>query len=60
MGTLHVKVIRATKLKKALLGASDPYVEIKMTDTFVVKDLETRALQFTVYDWEQVPYVCRV
>lgn len=78
VGSLHVKVIRAMKLKKKdLLGASDPYVKIKITEDklpskkttvkhknlnpewneefhYQVRDPETQALQFTVYDWEQV------
>ncbi|XP_045819629.1 synaptotagmin-1-like [Trifolium pratense] len=33
VGILHVKVLHATKLKKKdLLGASDPYVKLKLTD----------------------------
>ncbi|KAK7258028.1 hypothetical protein RIF29_32410 [Crotalaria pallida] len=33
VGILHVKVVRAMKLKKKdLLGASDPYVKLKMTE----------------------------
>ncbi|GAB2219463.1 hypothetical protein Drorol1_Dr00007099 [Drosera rotundifolia] len=33
VGTLHVKVLRAAKLKKKdLLGASDPYVKLKLTE----------------------------
>ncbi|XP_041015936.1 synaptotagmin-1-like [Juglans microcarpa x Juglans regia] len=33
VGILHVKVVRAMKLKKKdLLGASDPYVKLKLTD----------------------------
>ncbi|MED6184819.1 Arf guanine nucleotide exchange factor syt1 [Stylosanthes scabra] len=33
VGILHVKVVRAMKLrKKDLLGASDPYVKLKLTD----------------------------
>ncbi|KAK7283736.1 hypothetical protein RIF29_13478 [Crotalaria pallida] len=33
VGILHVKVLRAVKLKKKdLLGASDPYVKLKLTD----------------------------
>lgn len=33
VGILHVKVLRAMKLrKKDLLGASDPYVKLKLTD----------------------------
>lgn len=33
VGILHVKVLRAMKLKKKdLLGASDPYVKLKLTD----------------------------
>uniref|UniRef100_A0A7N0TBL3 Uncharacterized protein n=1 Tax=Kalanchoe fedtschenkoi TaxID=63787 RepID=A0A7N0TBL3_KALFE len=78
VGILHVKLLRAMKLKKKdLLGASDPYVKIKITEdklpskkttvkhknlnpewneefNFVVKDPETQALEFAVYDWEQV------
>ncbi|GAA0146254.1 membrane trafficking regulatory protein [Lithospermum erythrorhizon] len=34
VGILHVKIIRATKLKKKdLLGASDPYVKLKLTES---------------------------
>ncbi|KAK6159586.1 hypothetical protein DH2020_006900 [Rehmannia glutinosa] len=34
VGILHVKVLRAQKLKKKdLLGASDPYVKLKLTET---------------------------
>ncbi|CAA0807746.1 Synaptotagmin-1 [Striga hermonthica] len=34
VGILHVKVLRAHKLrKKDLLGASDPYVKLKLTET---------------------------
>ncbi|KAG8364404.1 hypothetical protein BUALT_Bualt19G0125300 [Buddleja alternifolia] len=34
VGILHVKVLRAMKLrKKDLLGASDPYVKLKLTET---------------------------
>lgn len=33
VGILHVKVVRATKLKnKDLMGKSDPYVKLKLTD----------------------------
>lgn len=33
VGILNVKVVRATKLKKKdLLGASDPYVKLKLTE----------------------------
>lgn len=33
VGILHVKVLHALKLrKKDLLGASDPYVKLKLTD----------------------------
>lgn len=33
VGILHVKVLRAVKLrKKDLMGASDPYVKFKLTD----------------------------
>uniref|UniRef100_A0A2C9W0F0 C2 domain-containing protein n=1 Tax=Manihot esculenta TaxID=3983 RepID=A0A2C9W0F0_MANES len=78
VGILSVKVLRALKLKKKdLLGASDPYVKIKLTEdklpskkttvkhknlnpewneefNLVVKDPETQAVEFHVYDWEQV------
>ncbi|XP_048234685.1 synaptotagmin-1 [Ricinus communis] len=78
VGILNVKVVRAMKLKKKdLLGASDPYVKIKLTEdklpskkttvkhknlnpewneefNLVVKDPETQAVEFHVYDWEQV------
>ncbi|KAA8546103.1 hypothetical protein F0562_020446 [Nyssa sinensis] len=78
VGILHVKVLRAMKLKKKdLLGASDPYVKLKLTEdklpskkttvkhknlnpewneefNMVVKDPETQALEFNVYDWDQV------
>ncbi|GFS38711.1 synaptotagmin A [Actinidia rufa] len=78
VGILHVKVLRAMKLKKKdLLGASDPYVKLKLTEdklpskkttvkrrnlnpewneefNLAVKDPETQALEFHVYDWEQV------
>lgn len=34
VGILHVKVLRALKLKKKdLLGASDPYVKLKLTES---------------------------
>ncbi|KAF7829559.1 synaptotagmin-2-like isoform X1 [Senna tora] len=33
VGTMHVKVVRAVKLrKKDLMGASDPYVKLKLTE----------------------------
>ncbi|KAF5207932.1 Synaptotagmin-2 [Thalictrum thalictroides] len=78
VGILHVKVVRAVKLKKKdLMGASDPYAKLKLTEdklpskkttvkhknlnpewneefNFVVKDPGSQALEFTVYDWEQV------
>ncbi|KAJ9549054.1 hypothetical protein OSB04_021597 [Centaurea solstitialis] len=78
VGILHVKVLRAIKLKKKdLLGASDPYVKIKLTESklpskktsvkhknlnpewneefnMVIKDPESQAVEFQVYDWEQV------
>ncbi|KAI9123387.1 hypothetical protein K1719_004687 [Acacia pycnantha] len=78
VGILNVKVVRAMKLKKKdLLGASDPYVKLKLTEdklpskkttvkhknlnpewnedfNLVVKDPESQALEFYVYDWEQV------
>uniref|UniRef100_A0A2P2KZS0 Synaptotagmin-1-like n=1 Tax=Rhizophora mucronata TaxID=61149 RepID=A0A2P2KZS0_RHIMU len=78
VGILHVRVLRAMKLKKKdLLGASDPYVKIKLTEdklpskkttvkhknlnpewneefNLVVKDPQSQAVEFHVYDWEQV------
>ncbi|KAF9622821.1 hypothetical protein IFM89_034056 [Coptis chinensis] len=78
VGILHVKVVRAIKLKKKdLMGASDPYVKLKLTEdklpskkttvkhknlnpewneefNLVVKDPSSQALEFVVYDWEQV------
>ncbi|KAJ0812467.1 putative C2 domain, synaptotagmin-like mitochondrial-lipid-binding domain, C2 domain superfamily [Helianthus annuus] len=78
VGILHVKVLKAMKLrKKDVLGASDPYVKIKLTESklpskkttvkhknlnpvwdeefnMVVKDPESQAVEFQVYDWEQV------
>lgn len=34
VGILHVKVVRASKLrKKDLLGGADPYVKLKLTET---------------------------
>ncbi|WOL07318.1 synaptotagmin-2-like [Canna indica] len=78
VGILEVNVVRALRLKKKdLLGKSDPYVTLKLSDEnlpgkktsvkrsnlnpewneefkLVVKDPESQALQFSVYDWEQV------
>eukprot|EP00268_Persea_americana_P046888 TRINITY_DN484_c0_g1_i3.p1 TRINITY_DN484_c0_g1~~TRINITY_DN484_c0_g1_i3.p1 ORF type:complete len:538 (+),score=108.62 TRINITY_DN484_c0_g1_i3:832-2445(+) len=78
VGILHVKVLRASNLrKKDLLGKSDPYVKLKLTEdklqskktkvkhsnlnpewneefNMVIKDPESQALEFNVYDWEQV------
>ncbi|XP_068639958.1 synaptotagmin-1-like [Aristolochia californica] len=78
VGILHVKVVRAFKLKKKdLMGKSDPYVKLRLTEdklpskkttvkhnnlnpewneefNKVVKDPESQALEFSVYDWEQV------
>lgn len=78
VGILQVKVLKATKLKKKdIMGASDPYVKLKLTEDklntkkttvkhknlnpewneefqMVVKDPESQALEFIVYDWEQV------
>lgn len=78
IGILIAKVLRAMKLKKKdLLGASDPYVKLKLTGdnlpskkttvkhknlnpewneefNLTVKDPESQALEFHVYDWEQV------
>lgn len=75
-----MKLIKAMNLKKKdLLGASDPYVKLKLTEdklpskkstvkhknlnpewneeyNFVVKDPQSQALEFIVYDWEQVYY----
>jgi len=65
--------------KKDLLGASDPYVQLTLTEdnltskkttvkhknlnpewneefSLVVKDPETQALEFQVFDWEQVHF----
>ncbi|KAJ8505208.1 hypothetical protein OPV22_006094 [Ensete ventricosum] len=77
-GILNVNVVRAYKLKKKdLLGKSDPYVKLKLSDDnlpskkttvkrsnlnpewneefkLVVKEPESQALEFSVYDWEQV------
>lgn len=77
VGILHVKVLRASNLKKKdLLGKSDPYVKLKLTEdklqskktkvkhsnlnpewnedfNMVIKDPESQALEFNVYDWEQ-------
>lgn len=73
-----MKVLRAMKLKKKdILGASDPYVKLKLTESnmpskktivkhknlnpewneefnMVVKDPQSQALEFLVYDWEKV------
>lgn len=73
-----MKVLRAMRLKKKdLLGASDPYVKLKLTEeklpskkttvkhknlnpewneefNLVVKDPNSQAIEFQVYDWEQV------
>lgn len=81
VGILHAKVVRAMNLKKKdLMGASDPYVKIKLTEdkapskktvvkhknlnpewnqefNMVVKGPETQAIEFTVYDWEQVMFL---
>ncbi|KAL5561192.1 hypothetical protein UlMin_030939 [Ulmus minor] len=78
IGILHVKVIKAMRLKKKdILGGADPYVKIKITEdklpskkttvkhknlnpewneefNFSVRDPQTQALEFNVYDWEQV------
>ncbi|KAJ9189573.1 hypothetical protein P3X46_000848 [Hevea brasiliensis] len=78
VGILCVKVLRAMELKKKdLMGASDPYVKIKLTEDnlpskkttvkhknlnpewneefdLAVEDPETQAVEFHVYDWEQV------
>lgn len=73
-----MKVVRALRLKKKdLLGASDPYVKLQLTEenlpskkttvkqknlnpewneefNFVVKDPNSQAIEFQVFDWEQV------
>ncbi|XP_004289867.1 PREDICTED: synaptotagmin-1-like isoform X1 [Fragaria vesca subsp. vesca] len=78
VGLLRVKVLRAMKLRKMdLLGASDPYVKLKLTESnmpskkttikqknlnpewneefnMVVKDPQSQALEFMVYDWDKV------
>ncbi|XP_023554765.1 synaptotagmin-2-like isoform X1 [Cucurbita pepo subsp. pepo] len=78
VGILDVKVVRALRLKKKdLLGASDPYVKLQLTEenlpskkttvkqknlnpewneefNFVVKDPNSQAIEFQVFDWEQV------
>ncbi|XP_050366039.1 synaptotagmin-1-like [Argentina anserina] len=78
VGILHVKVLRAKKLRKYdLLGASDPYVKLKLTESnmpskktavkhknlnpewneefkMVIKDPQSQALKFMVYDWDKV------
>ncbi|KAL6219201.1 hypothetical protein ACLB2K_012407 [Fragaria x ananassa] len=78
VGLLRVKVLRAMKLRKMdLLGASDPYVKLKLTESnmpskkttikqknlnpewneefnMVVKDPQSQALVFMVYDWDKV------
>lgn len=78
VGILHVKILRAMKLKKKdLMGASDPYVKLKLTEdklpskktavkhknlnpewnqefNMVVKDPQSQAVEFNVYDWEKV------
>lgn len=75
-----MKVLRAMKLRKMdLLGASDPYVKLKLTESnmpskkttikqknlnpewneefnMVVKDPQSQALEFMVYDWDKVYY----
>lgn len=63
--------------KKDILGASDPYVKIKLTEdkapskkttvkhrnlnpewneefNMAIRDPQTQAIEFYVYDWEQV------
>lgn len=81
VGILHVKVLRAMKLKKKdVMGASDPYVKVKLTEdklplkktivkhknlnpewnqdfNMVVKDPQSQAIKFTVFDWEQVIFL---
>lgn len=81
VGILHVKVLRAMKLKKKdVIGASDPYVKVKLTEdklpskktivkhknlnpewnqdfNMVVKDPQSQAVEFTVFDWEQVIFL---
>lgn len=42
MGILHVKVVRANELlKKDLLGASDPYVKLKLSGGRIIPSKKT-------------------
>ncbi|KAK1352338.1 Calcium-dependent lipid-binding (CaLB domain) family protein [Heracleum sosnowskyi] len=50
VGILHVKVLKAVKLKKKDNLNPEWNQEFKM----VVKDPQSHAIEFTVYDWEQV------
>ncbi|KAG4160512.1 hypothetical protein ERO13_D01G002500v2 [Gossypium hirsutum] len=54
VGLLHVKVIRALKLKKKdLLGASDPYVKIKLTDSKLPSKQTTVKMKNLNPEWNE-------
>nr|KJB12152.1 hypothetical protein B456_002G003300 [Gossypium raimondii] len=54
VGLLHVKVIRALKLqKKDLLGASDPYVKIKLTDSKLPSKQTTVKMKNLNPEWNE-------
>ncbi|KAB2094944.1 hypothetical protein ES319_A01G001700v1 [Gossypium barbadense] len=54
VGLLHVKVIRALKLKKKdLLGASDPYVKIKLTESKLPSKQTTVKMKNLNPEWNE-------
>ncbi|OIW05649.1 hypothetical protein TanjilG_23435 [Lupinus angustifolius] len=54
VGILHVKVLRAMKLKKKdLLGASDPYVKLKMTDDKMPSEKTTVKYKSLNPEWNE-------
>ncbi|MBA0876261.1 hypothetical protein Goshw_005812 [Gossypium schwendimanii] len=54
VGLLHVKVVRALKLKKKdLLGASDPYVKIKLTDSKLPSKQTTVKMKNLNPEWNE-------
>ncbi|TYH29347.1 hypothetical protein ES288_A01G004200v1 [Gossypium darwinii] len=54
VGLLHVKVIRALKLKKKdLLGASDPYVKIKLTESNLPSKQTTVKMKNLNPEWNE-------
>ncbi|MFQ6668171.1 hypothetical protein Gotur_033927 [Gossypium turneri] len=54
VGLLHVKVIRALKLKKKdLLGSSDPYVKIKLTDSKLPSKQTTVKMKNLNPEWNE-------